>query len=125
MTKAAAIYNFWTVYGLPVYEENTVPTGDDAPAFPYITYSLVTDDFGGEVALTANVWYRSTSWTECNAKTEEISKAIGRGGKVLPCDGGAIWIKKGQPFAQNVGDGADDMIRRKYINLTAEFLTAE
>lgn len=125
MTKAAAIYNFWTVYGLPVYEENTVPTGDDAPEFPYLTYSFVGDSFGGEIALSANLWYRSTSWTECNAKTEEISKAIGRGGKVLPCDGGAIWLKRGQPFAQNMGDENDDMIRRKYINLTAEFLTAD
>lgn len=124
MTKAAALYNFWSGFGLPAYEETSVPTGQDAPAFPYITYQVVTDGFGGDVALTASVWYRSESWLGINAKAEEIGENIGRGGRVIPCDGGAIWLKRGQPFAQSMGDDADNMIRRKYINLTAEFLTA-
>lgn len=124
MTKAAALYNFWSGFGLPAYEETSVPTGEDAPAFPYITYQVVTDGFGGDVALTASVWYRSESWLEINAKTEEIVKHLGRGGRVIPCDGGAVWLKRGQPFAQSMGDDADNMIRRKYINITAEFLTA-
>lgn len=124
MTKAAALYNFWSGFGLPAYEETTVPTGDDAPAFPYITYQVVTDSFGSEVPLSGAVWYRSESWLQINAKTEEISEYIGRGGRLIPCDGGAIWLKRGQPFAQSMSDGADDMIRRKYINITAEFLTA-
>lgn len=124
MTKAAALYNFWSGFGLPAYEETSVPTGEDAPAFPYITYQVVTDGFGGDVALTASVWYRSESWLEINAKTEEIGENIGRGGRVIPCDGGAIWLKRGQPFAQSMGDDADNMIRRKYINLVAEFMTA-
>lgn len=125
MTKAAAIYKFWAGFRLNAYEENSVPTGDEAPEFPYITYSLTTDSFGGDVAMSASVWYRSTSWTECNAKAEEISAAIGRGGVIVRCDGGAIWIKRGQPFAQNMGDADDDMIRRKYINITVEFLTED
>ena len=125
MTKAAAIYQFWKSFGLPTYEENSVPTGDNAPALPYLTYQFATDDFGKEVALTSSLWYRSTSWTQANEKAEEISKAIGRGGKMLPCDGGAIWIKKGTPFAQNMGDESDDMIKRKYLNLVVEYFTAD
>lgn len=121
MTKAAAIYQFWSSFGLTAYEENTVPT--DA-AFPYITYQLVTDSFDREVASTASIWYRSESWTAINAKTEEISAHIGLGGKIIKCDGGRIWIKRGQPFAQNMGDESDDLIKRKYLNLTFEFLTA-
>ena len=78
MTKAAAIYQFWSGFGLTAYEENTVPT--DA-AFPYITYQLVTDSFEREIPLTASIWYRSESWTAINAKTEEISRKISRGGK--------------------------------------------
>lgn len=123
MTKATAIYQFWAGFGIPTYEENAVPTGEDAPAFPYITYSLTTDSFGNEVAMSASVWYRSTSWTECNAKAEEISATIGMGGKTIPIDSGIIWIKRGQPFAQNMGDENDDMIRRKYINISVEYLT--
>ena len=122
MTKAAAIYQFWNSFGLTAYEENTVP--DDA-SFPYITYQLVTDSFDREITLTASIWYRSESWAGINAKTEEISQKISRGGKVIPCDGGAIWLKRGQPFAQSMGDESDDLIKRKYINITAEFMTAD
>ena len=122
MTKAAAIYQFWSGFGLTAYEENTVP--DDA-IFPYITYQLVTDSFDREIPLTASLWYRSEIWTAINDKTEEISQKIGRGGKIIPCDGGAIWLKRGQPFAQNMGDESDDLIKRKYLNITAEFITAD
>ena len=121
MTKAAAIYQFWNSFGLTAYEENSVP--DDA-AFPYITYQLVTDSFDREIALTASLWYRSESWTAINAKTEEISQKISRGGKIISCDDGAIWLKRGQPFAQNMGDESDNLIKRKYLNITAAFLTA-
>ena len=122
MTKAAAIYQFWNGFGLTAYEENSVP--DDA-AFPYITYQLVADSFDREVPVTASLWYRSESWTAINAKTEEISQKISRGGKIISCDGGAIWLKRGQPFAQNMGDESDDLIKRKYLNITAEFITAD
>ena len=122
MTKAAAIYQFWNSFGLTSYEENSVP--DDAK-FPYITYQLVTDSFDREVPVAASLWYRSESWTPINAKTDEISHRISRGGKIIPCDGGAVWLKRGQPFAQSMGDESDDLIKRKYLNITAEFITAD
>lgn len=123
MTKEAAIYQFWSGFGLPAYEENSVPTGDDAPDFPYITYSVVTSEFDRPVSLSASLWYRSTSWSVNNAKTQEISTAIGRGGKMLRVDDGVLWIKRGSPFAQSMGDPSDDMIKRKYINIEAEYIT--
>ena len=122
MTKASALYNFWSGFVLPAYEENTVPTDAE---FPYITYQVVTDSFGAEIALTASVWYRGTSWVEANAKAEEISRTISRGGKTIPVDGGVLWLKRGTPFAQSMGDETDDLIKRKYLNITAEFLTAD
>ena len=122
MTKAAAIFQFWNSFGLTAYEENSVP--DDA-AFPYITYQLVTDSFDREIPLSASLWYRSESWTDINAKTEEISQKISRGGKIIACDGGAIWLKRGQPFAQSMGDESDDLIKCKFLNITAEFMTAD
>lgn len=122
MTKAAAVYQFWNSFGLTAYEENTVPKN---AAFPYITYQLVTDSFDREIPLTASLWYRSESWTGINSKTEEISQKISRGGKIISCDGGAIWLKRGQPFAQNMGDESDNLIKRKYLNITAEFITAD
>lgn len=129
MTKAAAIYQFWNSFGIKAYEENTVIDADEEgnpvePTFPYITYQLVTDSFDREVAATASLWYRGESWVDINAKTEEISAHIGLGGKIIKCDGGRIWIKRGQPFAQNMGDESDDLIKRKYINVDYEFMTA-
>ena len=122
MTKAAALYKFYSLFGLTAYEENSVP--EDA-SFPYLTYNVSTGSFGEDNAMYINLWYRSTSWAGINAKTEEISAAIGRGGKVIKCDDGAIWMKRGSPFAQSMGDPEDDLIKRKYINITAEYLTAE
>ena len=129
MTKAAAIYQFWNSFGIKAYEENTVIDADEEgnsvePQFPYFRYQLVTDSFDREVAATASLWYRGESWTAINAKTEEIAQHIGLGGKIIKCDGGRIWIKRGQPFAQNMGDESDDLIKRKYLNLTFEFFTA-
>jgi hypothetical protein len=129
VTKAAAINEFWNSFGLKAFEENTLLDVDENgqeinPEFPYITYQLVTDSFDREVAATANIWYRSTGWKAINAKTEEISAHIGLGGKIIKCDGGRIWIKRGQPFAQNMGDESDDLIKRKYINVVYEFMTA-
>ena len=121
MTKSGALYNFWNGF-LSAYEENTVPV--DAK-FPYITYQVVEDSFENEVQMSVSLWYRSTSWLEINAKADEISQAIGKGGILLPCDNGKIWIKRGTPFAQNMGDENDELIRRKYINITVEFLTAD
>ena len=121
MTKAAAIYQFWATF-LTAYEENTVP---ENASFPYITYQLVTDSFDTDVQMTASIWYRGSSWVEANAKAEEISNYIGRGGVFLNCDGGSIWLKRGTPFAQNMGDESDNLIKRKYLNITAEFFTAD
>lgn len=124
MTKAAAYQAFWESFGLPAYEENSVPSGDYAPDYPYITYEFLSDSLGSEVMLSASVWYRSTSWVEANKKAEDISAAIGRGGVIISCDGGGIWIKRGSPFAQSMGD-EDDSIKRKLLSVTAEYLTAD
>lgn len=123
MTKAAAIQGFWESFGLAAFEENAVPSGKDSPEFPYITYELVTDDFGGEAAMTASLWYRGTSWVPANAKADEIGARLGYAGVRLSCDGGCIWLRRGTPFAQSMGDPDDDMIRRKVLSASAMFLT--
>ena len=121
MTKAAALHSFFGGFGLTAYEENSVP--DDA-VFPYLTYSLTTDSFSDYPStITISLWYRSTSWTAANAKCEEISAAIGLGGQLVECDGGKIWIKRGQPFANSMGDANDELIKRKIINVSADYLT--
>lgn len=121
MTAEAALFDFWSGF-LTAYEENTVP--DDA-SFPYLTYQVVVGRFGEDVPVSVSLWYRDSSWLGANAKAREIKERIGKGGVFLDCDNGKIWIKLGNPFSQNMRDESDDLIRRKYLNITAQFLTAE
>lgn len=123
MDKFQALQSFWGSFGVPAYDENTVPTGENRPALPYITYDAVIADFGHPVALSASLWYQGASWEKISVKALEIEAEIGRGGITLPIDSGALWIKKGSPFAQRMSD-PDNMIRRIVVNVEAEFLTA-
>lgn len=125
MTKEAALQAFFSLFGLVAYQENAVPTGDDAPAFPYITYEVATGSYEETIPFTASLWYRSTSWLGINAKTAEIAKTITRGGVYLHCEGGTIIIHRGEPFARSMGDDSDNMVKRKVLNLVAQFLTED
>lgn len=124
--KEQALKSFWESFGLKAYDEGTVPTGSNAPAFPYITYNVVTDSlYGNSVAMTASVWDRSSSWQFVTEKSHQISEDIGVGGKAVRVDGGYIWIKRGTPFAQRMADDSDDMVRRIYMNISVDFLTED
>ena len=123
MDKYQALQSFWSSFGMPAYDENTVPSGDKKPAFPYVTYSVTVSDFNHPAALSASIWDYGMSWTRITAKLTEIEAAIGYGGVLRAFDDGAVWFKKGSPFAQRMSD-PDDMIRRIYMNIEAEFITA-
>lgn len=122
MDKAQALHSFWSSFGIPAYDEQTVP--DDA-VLPYITYNVATDSLDNVVPLTGSVWYRGTSWAQVEAKAKVIAEYVGKyGHKVIKTDDGYLYITKGSPFAQRVVDASDEQIRRIYINIMAEFLTA-
>ena len=71
--KFEAIHSFWASFGIPAYDENTVPTGDDRPAYPYITYSAAVSEFwDGPVALSGSLWYYGSSWAAVTAKLEDL-----------------------------------------------------
>lgn len=121
MTKGAALQQFFESFGISAYTASSVP--DDA-VFPWLTYELITSAWeGGEVGMTVNLWYYTESEAAPNAKAQEISEAISVGGKVLKCDGGYIWLKRGSPWCQSLTDDTDSNIKRRYLNVTAEYLT--
>lgn len=121
MTKDKALHA-WFLQFLPAYPASSVP--DDA-VFPWLTYELITGAWdSGEIGLTVNLGYDTTQEAEPNAKAQEISDAIGLGGVFVPCDDGAIWIKRGSPWCQNVRDDSDANIKRRYLNITVEYITA-
>jgi len=120
--KSQAIYNLWSQFGLPAYDEDTVP--DDA-VFPYITYSTSLNSIGNVTSLSGSLWYHSTSWKEASQKAEEIAEYIGKHGHISQkIDGGYFFVTLGSPFAQRMSDEGDRLIRRIYILLDCEFLTA-
>lgn len=122
MTKEAALKQFFSGFGIAAYPSTAVPNKVE---FPYLTYEVITSAFeDGEVGLTVNLWYFTTQEGPPNAKARELSEAIGRGGKPIPCDGGYIWLKRGSPWCQSLTDEASPNIKRRYINVTAEYLTA-
>ncbi len=121
MTKAAALHQFFSSFGMAAYPADSVP--DDA-ALPHLTYARITGAWSDEpVSLTVNLWFCTEAETEPDDKADELSAAIGLGGTVLPCDGGYIWLRRGSPWCQSLRDEATPAIKRRYINVTAEYLT--
>lgn len=122
MDKAQALHSFWSSFGLPAYDQLTVP--DDAK-MPYITYEVATDSFDSTVYLTASIWYNNFSWKEVTEKSEQIAKVIyDLHPSGIKIDGGRLLIFKGSPFATRMNDENDKMVRRIILNIMAEFLTA-
>lgn len=119
MDKSQAIYNFWSQFNLPVYDEYAVP--DDA-VLPYITYHESTGSMEDVLNLYASLWYKSTSWEDASKKADEISKYIGIS-RTIRFDDGYLYIVRGVPFSQRM-DSGDDTVKRVYINIQAEFLSA-
>ena len=120
MTKDKALHAWFSQF-LPAFPTSNVP--EDA-TFPWLTYELITGSWeSGEIALTVNLWYYTESEAIPNAKAQEISDAIGMGGAFVPYDGGAIWIKRGSPWCQNIVDESDKNIKRRYLNITVEYLS--
>ena len=106
MTKAAAIYQFWSSFGLTAYEENNVPS--DAP-LPYISYQYVSGKFGYEVAM--------------NAKVEEIGAFIDNMKKTIKIDNGRIRIHCGDPWCNTMADQNDPAVKAKILNIVVEYMT--
>lgn len=121
MSKAEALYIFFNSFGLDGFPATAVP---DDVTFPYLTYEVTTASWGGgEVNCTVNVYYYTESEALPNAKAEEIGKGVGIGGTRLKCDDGFIWVKKGTPFCQSLSEGDKNEIKRRYINLSLEYIT--
>ena len=123
MNKAEALHSFWSSFGLLAVDEYSAYDSTMQLPENYISYEVQTANFGDSVALTANIWYHSTTWEEIEQKKDEIAEYIGWGGKLLPIDDGYIWIKQGTPFAQRMSVEKDS-IRRIVMNISVDFLSA-
>lgn len=122
MNKAQALQSFWSSFGLPAFAENTVP---DTQTTPYITYDVSTDSLDAPMVLNASLWYRSMSWKDISLKAEEIAQYIvTMYPPSIQIDNGRMYITKGSPFAQRMGDEGGTDIRRIVLTVNVEFFTA-
>lgn len=115
--KWTALDTFWGRFGIPAYDENTVP---DGATMPYITYQASITEFDEKIQLTASLWYYSTLWNEISQKASEIEAFIG-GGHSEPYTGGRLWITKEYPFAQRMSEPGSSMTRRIVMLIGVEF----
>ena len=134
MDKWQAQHKFWNSFGVPAYEEHSVP--EDAP-FPRITYESATSTFENLVSITASIWTRSASWENADVLANNIEFYIQHQGQrfqygfaemyipvCMPIDGGYLRIYIGDTtFAQRMDDPADDQIKRIILNVTFEYMT--
>lgn len=102
---AAALYSFFSSFGLPAFVENNVP---DVPnengeieqfSPPYITYELREPEPGKQTSLVARVWYLDTGFDAVTRKVDEIKNAL-RNGVSIPTNDGAIWLWMDENFCQ-------------------------
>ena len=108
---AKAMKCFFSGFGLPAYEEYSVP---DDVQLPYITYHLAEPEFFEKASTYAQVYYKTKSNTAVLEKADAIVAAIGSGVKI-PLNGGYLVIWLETPTVQLMVEGD---VRRAYINLS-------
>ncbi len=125
MDKAQALHQFWSGFGIPAWDENTVPDDDDIRGEKYIAYSVSTGSLDDVINLTAKIWDTNTSsWEFVENKAEEIAEYIAKMvPPTIPIENGRLYITKGKPFSQRLSN-PNELVRGIYINIQAEFLTA-
>ena len=119
MDKQQGLYNFWSSFGLPAYDENTVPDNAEAP---YISYQVIVGDIDRPVFPSASVWYKSDDWETIDNKVRQILETI-ESLQPIEIDGGYIHITTGAPPAQRMTDPSDSSVKRYLLNIAIEFFT--
>ena len=121
MTKEQALHQFFNQFDITGYRNTSVP---DDVIFPFLTYDTPISNFDEDpVSITLNLYFYTESEADPDAKAEQIRQAIGMGGVLLNYDGGSIWLKRGVPWCQSLVDETNSNIKRRYINITAEYFT--
>ena len=126
MDKFEAQHAFWSSFGVPAFEEHSVPdmtTLSELGISDYITYQKVNGVFGSSALVNPNIWTRSERWDRADALQIAIQSQLEHGGKCLLYDGGMIWAtpENNASFSQSLGDPDDDMIKRYRLSVILQF----
>lgn len=129
MDKWQAIDTYWNGFGLPAFNELTVPENiPDGKGgtvslkdIPFITYQAAIGSLNGPMVLSGSLYWRSNSWAWGMQKATAMQKVMDREIKV---DGG--YVKFRVPVAnsaQPATDAFDPQVRRMIFSVEVEFLT--
>ena len=110
ISTASALYAFYSNFGLPAYEVNTVP---DDVTLPYITYLYNEPQYQYNATHYAQIFMRTNSNTALLEKAGDIVSAIGEG---VVLDSGVV-IRPSTPLVQIMHDASNPDIRIAYISL--------
>lgn len=110
ISTASALYAFYSGFGLPAYEVNTVP---DDVTLPYITYLYNEPQYQSPATHYAQIFMRTNSNTALLEKAGDIVSAIGEG---VVLDSGVV-IRPSTPLVQIMHDASNSDIRIAYISL--------
>lgn len=121
MADQVAAFQAWLsgALGVPCYVEGDVPAGQE---LPYATHRMQTGEFGDSGSVEVDVWCQQGRAADADALCSRLRVAIGHGGEVVPCDGGAMWLRRGLPFSQPV---PDERAERRYLNVDIDYLTSD
>ena len=120
LDKWSAQKVYWSSFGLPAYQENTVPD-EKRDKYPYLTFQMVNGQLGGTLTASANLYYKSTSWSAIIQEVNQMEKVVDR---QIFVEGGIMKVRKPLAnFAQPASEQADKSIRRMLLTVEIEFLT--
>lgn len=122
MDKEQAYHKFWSSFGIPAYDENTVinPNTGGLPEPPYLTYDVIIGGIGDECYSNVTLWYRGSSWAGVTEKAHEIERFFGFGERTIDFDNGKTRIWLGSPKYQRGKESEDPTIRMIEMNIITE-----
>ena len=130
MDKWQAQQAFWSSFGIPAYDEQSIFTKGDQPdrrpEFPHIRYQSFGGNLEQTATLSASLWYRGTEMAQIKRKATEIERFLKENEPYrIKVDGGYLWIRvpTSIPFAQPMGTDEDNLLRI-VLTVEAESLTA-
>lgn len=107
---ASALYDFYSSFGVPAYQTDTVP--DDAQ-LPYIAYSYAEPRHDLPASHYAQIYMRTNGNEQLLALAGRIVEAVGEGTRLT--DG--VTLRPSTPLVQIMVDANDPDVRFAYINL--------
>lgn len=119
MDKQQGIQSFWGSFGIPAYDQYTVP--HDAK-YPYFTYETVIGSLDEPLETGGKLWDRTNEWDFLDSMANRVAKKISEMGPIK-IDEGYLYITKSIPFGRRIDDNEDAYAKGISFNIRIEFFT--